>query len=81
METETKTESIGSKELFKRMVKAGRRTYFVSVRAAKNDTRYIMLTESRLVADNKFEKSSIMVFQNKLGELLNVLQEAALVVA
>jgi Protein of unknown function (DUF3276). len=81
METETKTETNGSKELFTRTVKAGRRTYFVAVRAAKNDNRYVTLAESKLVADNKFERSSILVFQNKLGELLNVLQEAALVVA
>lgn len=70
----------GGKELFSRMVKAGRRTYFISVKEASNSQKYVTLTESKLNGDNKFDRFRIMVFQEKLGDFVNALQEASAVV-
>ena len=66
----------GGKELFNRMVKAGRRTYFISVKEAKNNNKYVTVTESKVVDKDKFERFRIMIFQNKMGEFVEALQEA-----
>ena len=71
----------GAKELFKRMVKAGRRTYFFSVKEASNNQKYLTVTESKLVEKDKFDRFSIMVFQDKMEEFMKALQEARLMVA
>lgn len=71
----------GSKELFKRMVKAGRRTYFIAAKESKNSKKYITLTESKLVDKNKFDRSNILVFPEKMEELVEALQDAYQVVA
>lgn len=66
----------GGKELFNRMVKAGRRTYFVNVKEASNGSKYMTITESKLVEKDKFERFRIMIFQNKMGEFVEAVQEA-----
>jgi hypothetical protein len=71
----------GSKEVFKRMIKGGRRTYFVSVKESKNNRKFVTLTESKLVDKNKFDRFNIMVFPDKLGELVQALEEAHQVAA
>ena len=71
----------GAKELFKRMVKGGRRTYFISVRESKNNRKYITLTESKLVDKNKFDRFNIMIWPEKIGELVQAMQEAEQVAA
>jgi hypothetical protein len=71
----------GSKEVFKRMVKGGRRTYFISVKESGNGKRYVTLTESKLVGEGKFDRFNIMFFPEKIGELVMALQEAGKVAA
>ncbi len=66
----------GGKEVFSRTVKAGKRTYFISVKEASNKNKYLTLTESKLVGDNKFDRFRIMVFQDKLGDFANAFAEA-----
>ena len=67
--------------LFNRMVKAGRRTYFVTVREAKNSQKYLTITESKLVDKNKFDRTNIMVFQDKLSEFATAFADACKAVA
>jgi hypothetical protein len=71
----------GGKELFDRTVKAGKRTYFISVKEASNKKKYVTITESKLIDDNKYERFRIMVFQEKIGDFVNALQDACLAVA
>jgi hypothetical protein len=66
----------GTKELFKRMVKAGRRTYFISVKQTESDKKYVTVTESRLVDKNKFDRFNILIFADKLAEVVTALQDA-----
>ncbi|MDD4178526.1 MAG: DUF3276 family protein [Candidatus Margulisbacteria bacterium] len=71
----------GGKELFNRMVKAGKRTYFFSVKEASNKNKYLTLTESKLVGENKFDRFNIMVFQDKLGDFATAFADACKAVA
>jgi hypothetical protein len=78
---ETEKEKNGGKELFTKTVKAGKRTYFIGVKEASNKNKYVTLTESKLVGDNKFERFSVMVFQDKLGDFATAFAEACKVVS
>lgn len=71
----------GGNELFSRMVKAGQRTYFVNVKEAKNGNKYFTITESKRVEKDKFERMRIMVFKDKMGELVEAMQEAQQIAA
>lgn len=71
----------GNKELFNRMVKAGQRTYFVNVNESAKGNKYVTLTESKRVEKDKFERSRVMIFVDKLQELLAALQDAQAVAA
>jgi len=71
----------GGKELFTRMVKAGQRTYFVNVKEAKNGNKYVTITESKRIEKDKFERFRIMVFQDKVREFVEAVNEAQQVVA
>ena len=66
----------GGKEIFSRTIKSGKRTYFISVKEAVNSHKYVTMTESKLVADNKFDRHRIMVFQDKLGDFAGAFAEA-----
>lgn len=68
-------------ELFSRMVKAGQRTYFVSVREASNGNKYVTITESKRVEKDKFERFRIMVFQDKIRDFVEAVCEAQQVAA
>lgn len=76
--TENENEN-GGKELFNRMVKAGQRTYFVSVKEARNGNKYMTITESKRAENGKFDRARMFIFQNKMGEFVQALQEASLV--
>ena len=71
----------GGKELFNQTIKAGKRTYFMNVKEASNGNKYLTMTESKLIAKDKFERFRIMVFQDKLGEFASVFAAACQVAA
>ena len=66
----------GTNEIFNRTVKAGSRTYFIGIKQASNGNKYLTITESKRVEKDKFERYRIMVFQDKMAEFMDALQEA-----
>ena len=78
---EKKANGGEKKDLFNQMVKAGQRTYFIAVKEASNNKKYVTLTESRLIEKDTFERHNIMVFQEKIGEFVDALQGACAVAA
>ena len=71
----------GGQQLFNRTVKAGARTYFVDVKAASNGNKYLIITESKRLEKDKYERARIMIFSDKLGEFMAAVQEASLIAA
>ena len=63
---------------FTKKLKSGRINYFVDVKEAKNNTRYVSITESQPSKDDpqKFEKRSIAVFNNAATDFLGAIEEA-----
>lgn len=63
--------------LFSTMVRAGRTTFFVDVKEAKNGNRYIAITENRLNAENQKERTTVRVFGHAIDQLRQAVCDAA----
>ena len=66
--------------VFSTMVRAGRTTYFVDVREAKNGNKYLSITESRLNGDQK-QKTTLRVFGDSVAEFRQAINDAAAAVS
>ena len=66
--------------VFGQQVKAGKRVYFVDVRATNKGDYYLSITESRkkIANDGKmsFEKSKVFLYKEDFEKFLNSLNEA-----
>lgn len=63
-------------ELFTKIVKAGRRTYFFDVRPTKNTSElYITITEKKRNEEDT-EKFKIFLYKEDFDKFLNALQES-----
>ena len=69
-----------SNAIFSSMVRAGRTTYFVDVREAKNGNRYISIAENRVDGDEK-KRSTVRVFGESIDPFRQAIEEAAAAVA
>jgi hypothetical protein len=64
--------------LFSKTVRAGKITYFVDVKEAKNQKKYITITSSSPSKDDasKLSRKSVIVFDNAADKLYDALAEA-----
>jgi hypothetical protein len=63
--------------IYSTMVRAGRTTYFVDVKEAKNGSKYISISEHRIDADEKKSRSTIRVFGESIESFKLAIDEAA----
>lgn len=68
--------------LFSKMFKAGSTTFFMDVKEAKNNTKYLTVTESQpeKAGEKKFTKHSVTVFGSVADEFISALKEAKTIV-
>ncbi len=62
--------------VYSTMVRAGRTTYFVDVREAKNGSKYLSISENRIDADEKRQRSTIRVFGDSVEQFRQAIDEA-----
>ena len=62
--------------LYSTMVRAGRTTYFVDLKEAKNGNKYLSITESKIDGDKK-QKMTIRVFGDTVEEFRKAVNDAA----
>jgi len=62
--------------IYSTMVRAGRTTYFVDVREAKNGSKYLSISENRLDGDRKI-KTTVRVFGDSIDQFRQAIDEAA----
>jgi hypothetical protein len=69
--------SDGSKEnVFSRRIRAGKRTYFFDVKATKSAKDfYIIITESRRVSEEKYEKHKLFLYKEDFQKFIDALTE------
>jgi hypothetical protein len=58
------------------MVRAGRTTYFVDVREAKNGTKYLSISETKITGDQKKERVTVRVFGDSIEEFKQAVNDA-----
>jgi len=68
--------------LFSKMLKAGSTTYFMDVKEAKNNKKYLTVTASQPAkeGEKKFTSRSVIVFSSVVDEFISALKEANTVV-
>jgi hypothetical protein len=62
--------------IYSTMVRAGKTTYFVDVREAKNGNRYLSISESRIAGDEK-KRATVRVFGDTIDSFRQAINEAA----
>jgi len=67
--------------IYSTMVRAGRTTYFVDVREAKNGNKYISISENKIDADEKRQRTTVRVFGESIDQFRQAVDEAAAAVA
>jgi hypothetical protein len=66
--------------IYSTMVRAGRTTYFVDVKEAKNGNKYLSIAETRLDGDEK-KRTTVRVFGESIDVFKQAIDEAAAAVA
>ena len=62
--------------VFSSMVRAGRTTYFVDVREAKNGKKYLSISENRIDAEDKKQRTTVRVFSESVEQFRQAVDEA-----
>jgi len=66
-------------EIFSKVLRAGRRTYFFDVRATKADDYYLTITESKKFTNDDgsfhYKKHKIYIYKEDFSEFKNILGE------
>ena len=63
--------------VFSSMVRAGRTTYFLDVKEAKNGKKYLAITETRIDGEDKKSRSVIRIFAETVPSFIQAVNEAA----
>ncbi|MBP1655664.1 MAG: hypothetical protein H6Q31_265 [Bacteroidetes bacterium] len=63
--------------VYSSMVRAGRTTYFVDVKEAKNGKRYMSISENRLDEDDKKQRITVRVFKESVDQFRQAVEEAS----
>lgn len=63
--------------IYSTMVRAGRTTYFVDVKEAKNGNKFIAISESRLDQEDKKQRTTVRVFGESVAQFRQAIDEAA----
>jgi hypothetical protein len=61
--------------LFSTRVSAGRRTYFIDVKSAKNNKPYLKITQSEINGEER-KKSTLNVFDSEIADFSSAVNEA-----
>jgi hypothetical protein len=85
IKTEKKMEEFGNKEIrkeevFSRVIRAGKRTYFFDVKATRSGENYLTITESKRRFDNEqgkffYEKHKIFLYKEDFEKFLTGLNQ------
>ena len=63
--------------VYSTMVRAGKTTYFIDVKEARNGNKFIAISESRVDMEDKKQRSTIRVFGDTIQQFKQAIDEAA----
>lgn len=65
-------------KLSKMLKVGGGKTFFFDVKKAKNDKKYLIITESRFVGEGKErQRQSLIIFPEQIDEFIKIVSELA----
>jgi hypothetical protein len=68
---------IAGTTMYSTMVRAGKTTYFVDVKEAKNGRKFVSITENRIDDGEKKVRSTIRIFGESIEQFRQAINEAA----
>jgi hypothetical protein len=63
--------------MYSTMVRAGKTTYYVDVKEAKNGRKFISISENRVDEGEKKQRSTVRVFGESIEQFRQAINEAA----
>lgn len=63
--------------LYSTMVRSGRTTFFVDVKEAKNGSKYLSISETKVNAEQKKERVTVRVFGESIEQFKQAISDAA----
>ncbi len=63
--------------IYSTMVRAGRTTYFVDLREAKNGSKYLSISENKISNEKGKERVTLRVFGETIEQFRQAVEEAA----
>jgi len=74
-----KTDEIVRQEIYSKVIRAGKRTYFFDVKSTRNDEYYLTITESKKKFSDKgqfhYEKHKVFLYQEDFEKFADSLEE------
>ena len=58
------------------MLRFGKRTYFLDINKAKNESNYLRITESSFIKEGERKRNSIILFKEDLKKFIDAIKEA-----
>ena len=72
-------ESRFRQEIFSKVIRAGKRTYFIDVKSTRNDELYLTITESKKRFENEgkfhYEKHKLFLYKEDFDKFVDNLQD------
>jgi hypothetical protein len=73
---DTEKNENGAENVFSKRIRAGKRTYFFDVKATKSAKDfYVVITESRRVSEEKYEKHKVFLYKEDFRKFIDALNE------
>lgn len=63
------------KEIYSSKISGNSRTYFINVKVASNNSKYLDFVETRKRSENTFERHNVMIFENDIKEIIEELNK------
>jgi hypothetical protein len=67
---------MNNNSIYSTMIRAGRTTYFVDIRQAKNGKNYLSISQQSIDADEKKQRAVIRVFAESVESFKEAINEA-----
>jgi len=56
----------GNNALYSTQVRAGRTTFFVDVKEARNGNKFLAISENKLSPENEYQRTTVRIFGNAM---------------
>jgi len=63
--------------VYSTMIRAGKTTFFIDVKVAKNGSKYLSISENRIDSDEKKSRTTIRVFEDSIEQFRQAIDEAS----